>query len=111
VAVEREDSRTRARRARLAAARERRRKLDPEQVAREARMDEAAVDLELAWEQRGRAAEALLRAEVATGAAIDRLVAEGVSIGDIRLMTGLTSVELRRLRRLFADRSAAEPRA
>lgn len=42
----------RARDARLKAARERRLKLDPDQLARERRIDEASVDVEVAWEER-----------------------------------------------------------
>jgi len=44
--------RDRARESRLKAARERRLRLDPDQLAREKRIDEATVDIELAWEAR-----------------------------------------------------------
>jgi hypothetical protein len=42
----------RARERRLKAARERRLRLDPSQLVREKRIDEAAVDVEVAWEER-----------------------------------------------------------
>jgi len=47
-------ARNRARDARLKAAGERRLKLDPDQLAREQRIDEAVVDIEVAWERAAR---------------------------------------------------------
>jgi hypothetical protein len=47
--------RDRARESRLKAARERRLRLDPEQLARDRRIDEASVDVEVAWEERAQA--------------------------------------------------------
>jgi hypothetical protein len=44
--------RDRARERRLKDAQERRLRLDPDQLARERRIDEAAVDVEVAWEER-----------------------------------------------------------
>jgi len=49
--------RDRARQNRLKAARERRLRLDPDQLAREKRIDAATVDVELAWEARARPSE------------------------------------------------------
>ena len=62
----------RARDARLKAARERRLKLDPDQqLVRERRIDEASVDVEVAWEERAQAEQAVVDAEIAAAAAID----------------------------------------
>jgi hypothetical protein len=47
-AAQAQAGRDRARDARLKAARERRLKLDPDQLAREQRIDEASVDVEVA---------------------------------------------------------------
>lgn len=47
--------RNRARESRLKAARERWLRLDPDELAREERIDEATVDVELAWEARAEA--------------------------------------------------------
>ena len=70
-AVQAQAGRDRARDARLKAARERRLKLDPEQLARERRIDEASVDVEVAWEERAHAEQALADAELAAAAAIE----------------------------------------
>lgn len=55
--------RDRVRESRLKAALERWRQLDPQQLAREQRIDEATVDVELAWEARAEAARAKVAAE------------------------------------------------
>ena len=57
--------------------RERRLRLDPDQLAREQRIDEAAVDVEVAWEDRAAAEQAVADAEIAAAAAIERLLASG----------------------------------
>nr|WP_246056805.1 hypothetical protein [Nocardioides eburneiflavus] len=67
----------------LRAARERRLKLDPEQLARERRVEEASVDVEVAWEDRARAERAVADAEVAAAAAIERFVAERLAVKDV----------------------------
>jgi hypothetical protein len=96
--------RDRARESRLKAARERRRQLDPEQLAREQRIDEATVDVELAWEARAEAERALAAAEVAAGTAVQRLLSERLSMGDVVQLTGLGHPTVRRLRRTVAPR-------
>lgn len=98
--------RDRARDARLKAARERRLRLDPDQVAREQRIDEASVDVEVAWEERAQAEQAITEAEVATAAAIERLVAEKLTVKDIVHLTGLDQTTVRRLRQLGSDDEA-----
>ena len=102
-AAQAQAGRDRARDARLKAARERRLRLDPDQVAREQRIDEASVDVEVAWEERAQAEEAITEAEVATAAAIERLVAEKLTVKDIVHLTGLDQATVRRLRQLGTD--------
>lgn len=101
-AAQAQSGRDRARDARLKAARERRLRLDPDQVAREQRIDEASVDVELAWEERAQAEQAMTDAEVATAAAIERLVAEKLTVKDVVQLTGLDQATVRRLRQLVA---------
>lgn len=95
--------RDRARDARLKAARERRLKLDPDQLARERRIDEASVDVEVAWEERAQAEQAITDAEIAAAAAIERLLAERLAVKDVMQLTGLDQATVRRLRQLETD--------
>jgi hypothetical protein len=94
--------RDRARDARLKAARERRLRLDPDQLAREQRIDEAVVDVEVAWEARSEAEQAVAAAEVAaaTATALERLTAERFVVKDAVRLTGLDQATVRRLRQL-----------
>lgn len=101
-ATKAQHARDRARRNRLAAARERRRRLDPEQLAREQRIDEAVVDVELAWERRVAAEQAIHTEELAAGRAIERLLAERLTLADISRLTGLDHSLLRRLKSAIA---------
>ena len=96
-------SRDRARENRLRAARERRLRLDPDQLARDRRIDEAAVDVEVAWEERAAAQEAITYAEVAAAAAIERLLNERLAVEDVVELTGLDHATVRRLRRIGSD--------
>jgi hypothetical protein len=102
-AAQAQAGRDRARDARLAAARERRLKLDPDQLARERRIDEASVDVEVAWEERAQAEQAVADAEIAAAAAIERLVAERLAVKDVMQLTGLDQATVRRLRQLQTD--------
>jgi hypothetical protein len=97
--------RDRARETRLKAARERRMRLDPELLAREQRIDDATVDVELAWESRADAQRAVEAAEAAAGTAVDRLVDEGLSIARIVELTGVDQTTLRRLRQAKATQN------
>src|SRR3954452_20238915 len=81
--------RDRARESRLKAARERRLRLDPNQLAREQRIDEATVDVEVALEQRRKAEQAVTDAEVAAAAAIERLLDERLVVKHVVRLTGL----------------------
>jgi len=100
-AAQAQAGRDRARDARLKAARERRLKLDPDQLAREQRIDEASVDVEVAWEERAQAEQAMADADVA--AAIERLLAERLAVKDVVHLTGLDQATVRRLRQLESD--------
>ena len=102
-AAQAQAGRDRARDARLKAARERRLKLDPDQLARKRRIDEASVDVEVAWEDRARAEQAITDAEIAAAAAIERLVAERLAVKDVMQLTGLDQATVRRLRQLETD--------
>lgn len=95
--------RDRARGARLKTARERRRNLDPEQLVRERRIDEASVDVEVAWEERAKAEQAVVDAEVAAATAIEWLLSERLTFKDVVHLTGLDPATLRRLRQLGTD--------
>lgn len=102
-AAQAQAGRDRARDARLKAARERRLKLDPDQLARERRIDEASVDVEVAWEERAQAEQAVTDAEIAAAAAIERLLAERLAVKDVMQLTGLDQATVRRLRQLETD--------
>lgn len=99
-AAQAQQGRDRARDARLKAARERRLQLDPDQIARERRIDEAVVDVEVAWEERTDAERAVAEAEVMAAAAIERLAAEKLAVKDIVQLTGLDQATVRRLKQL-----------
>jgi len=102
-AAQAQAGRDRAREGRLKAARERRLRLDPDQLAREQRIDEAVVDVEVAWEARAEAEQAVKDAEVATAAAIERLLGERLAVKDVVQLTGLDQATVRRLRQLGTD--------
>ena len=106
-ATQAQAGRDRARDARLKAARERRLKLDPDQLARERRIDEASVDVEVAWEERSQAEQAITDAEIAAAAAIERLLAERLAVKDVIQLTGLDQATVRRLRQLETDSNDA----
>jgi len=107
-AAQAQAGRDRARDARLKAARERRLKLDPDQLARERRIDEASVDVEVVWEERAQAEQAVVDAEVAAAAAIERLLAEKLAVKDVVQLTGLDQATIRRLRQLDTDDGEGE---
>jgi hypothetical protein len=103
--------RDRARESRLKAARERRLRLDPDELAREQRIDEAAVDVEVAWEARAEAQRAMESSEGAAAAAMDRLMSERLSVADVVKLTGMDQATVRRLRRAKAalETASASP--
>lgn len=95
--------RDRARESRLKTVRERRLRLDPDQVAREQRIDEAAVDVEVAWDERAQAEQAINDAEISAATAVERLLAEKLAVKDVVQLTGLDQATVRRLRRFGGD--------
>jgi hypothetical protein len=97
-AAQAQAGRDRARESRLKAARERRRQLDQDQVAREQRIDEATVDVELAWEARADAERAVEAAEAAAATAVERLLGERLSVADVVRLVGLDRATVGRLR-------------
>ncbi len=97
-AAQAQAGRDRARERRLKAARERRRQLDPDQLAREQRIDVATVDVEVACESRAEAGRAKEAAEHAAAAAVEPLLSERLSITDVAKLTGLDLSTVRRLR-------------
>jgi len=99
-AAQAQAGRDRARDARLKAARERRLKLDPDQLAREQRIDEAVVDVEVAWEARSEAEQAVVAAEAEAATALERLLDEKLAVKDVVRLTGMDQATVRRLRQL-----------
>lgn len=102
-ATQAQAGRDRAREHRLRAARERRLRLDPDQLAREQRIDEAVVDVEVAWDARSDAEQAVLDAEVEAATAIERLLDEKLAVKDVVRLTGMDQGTVRRLRQLYAE--------
>jgi hypothetical protein len=100
-------SRQRAREQRLASARERRLRLDPDRLAREQRIDEATIDVEDAWEALTEAQAAVEAAELTVAAGIERLVAEKLTVAEVADLTGLDQATVRRLRQVKASTPAA----
>lgn len=95
-------ARNRSRENRLKAARERRLHLDPEQVERDKRIDEATVDVEVALEARAQAEREVGAAEAAAATAVERLLRERLSVRDVVKLTGVDQGTLRRLRQANA---------
>ena len=91
----RTSSRSKKRAALIEAARQRRRELDPEAVARERRIDEAIVDLEEAWHTRLDALERVGQAEEAVSEALRRLAAENLTVPSIAQIIRVDAAELR----------------
>lgn len=63
--------------------RERRLGLDPEQVARDQRVDEASADVETALEDVGEAQRQIELAELAAGTAVEGLLRERLSVRNV----------------------------
>jgi len=101
-AAQAQAGRDRARETQLKAARQRRLQLDPEQLAREQRIDEATVDVEVAWQARAKAERAVEAAEAAAATAVERLLVERLSVTNVVKLTGLDQPTVRRLRQLVA---------
>jgi hypothetical protein len=74
------------------------------------RIDEAAVDVEVAWDARAMAERAVIDAEIATAAAIERLLDERLAVMNVVQLTGLDHATVRRLRQLAADTNEVDSR-
>lgn len=83
------EARGRARDARLKAARDRRLRLNPDRLAPEQRIDEAAVDVGVAGRPRAAVLEAVGEAERVAAAAALRLLAERLSLDEVVRLVGL----------------------
>jgi hypothetical protein len=77
--------------------------LDPEQLAREQRIDEAVVDVEVAWEARSEAEQSVVDAEAVAATAIERLLGEKLAVKDVVRLTGMDQGTVRRLRQLYNE--------
>lgn len=75
-------------------------RLDPDQLAREQRIDEAVVDVEVAWEARSEAEQAVVAAEAEAATALERLLDEKLAVKDVVRLTGMDQATVRRLRQL-----------
>jgi hypothetical protein len=58
-------------------------------LARDQQIDEATVDVELAWEARAEAERVMEAAEVAAGTAVERLLGERLSVAEVVELTWL----------------------
>jgi hypothetical protein len=98
-------ARAKAREARIAKARERRLELDKGREARDARIDAAVADVYLALDERLEALQVAEQADLKMGAAIRRVLAEGVPLAQAAELTELTPNQVQKLRTLGDDRA------
>lgn len=98
------------RQAALARARERRLALDAERDARDRRVEEATAEVLVLVDARRDAERSLSELDAAIGAALRRLLGEGIGVRGVAGLVGLEPVEVRRRLRAStgAQRSAAE---
>ena len=102
--------RERARESRLKSARERRMRLDPDRVARDQRIDDAVVDVELAWEARAEAEGASRTPRARPRQRWSDSWPSGLSVKDVVRLTGLDQPTVRRLRQTRVAPMRARPR-
>lgn len=88
-----------ARQAALAKARQRRVELDRDRAARDSRIETAAADVFVQQQLRVDAEQAVARADVAIGAALRRLLTDGVAVEGAAQLCDLSETEVRRLTR------------
>lgn len=86
-------------------ARERRLALDAERRRRDERVDVAVADFDLAAADREAALSAVAACEVAMGAALAQVLAEGESVDRAAALCEVNASEVRRLTRLVPGRS------
>jgi hypothetical protein len=84
--------------ARIAKARQRRLELDKDKEARDARIDQAVVDVYLAQDERDDAAKLIEAAEAKMGAAIARILAEAVPMAQVAELTQLSVNQVQKLK-------------
>jgi hypothetical protein len=92
------------REARIAKAKRRRLELDKDKEARDARIDHAVADVYLALDERDDAAKLIEAAEAKTGAAIVRILAEGVVLAHVAELTELSVNQVQSSRRRRSSR-------
>jgi hypothetical protein len=97
--------------ARIAKARQRRLELDKDKEARDARIDQAAADVYLAQDERDDAAKVIEVADAKIGAAIKRMLAEGVPLAQVAELTELSVNQVQKLKAATgkSQESAAVP--
>lgn len=91
-----------ARQAALAKARQRRVALDRDRAARDGRIEAAAAEVFVQQQARFEAEQAVARADVAIGAALRRLLEDGVAVEGVAQLCELSETEVRRLVRTRA---------
>lgn len=90
--------------ARVERARQRRLELNKDREAKEARVDAAVADVYAAQEERDAAAALIEQADLSIGAAIVRILAEGVAISQVAELTGLSVNQAQRLKTAVSSR-------
>lgn len=86
------------REARIAKARQRRLELDKDRAARDARVDQAVADAYLAQDERAASARSVKAADVKIGAAIMRILAEGMPLAQAADLLELTANHAQKLK-------------
>jgi hypothetical protein len=86
------------REARIAKAKQRRLELDKDKEARDARIDQAVADVYLAQDERDEAAKVIEAADAKMGAAIMRILAEGVPMAQVAELTELSVNQVQKLK-------------
>jgi hypothetical protein len=84
--------------ARIAKAKQRRLELDKDKEARDARIDQAAADVYLAQDERDEAAKVIEAADAKIGAAVVRILAEGVPMAQVAELTELSVNQVQKLK-------------
>jgi hypothetical protein len=99
------------REARIAKAKQRRLELDKGKEARDARIDQAVADVYLAQDERDEAAKVIEAVDTKIGAAIVRILAEGVPMAQVAELTELSVNQVQKLKAATVEptETAREP--
>jgi hypothetical protein len=89
--------------ARIAKAKQRRLELDKDKEARDARIDQPVADVYLAQDERDGAVKVIEFAEAKMGQAIVRILAEGVPMGQVAELTGLSVNQMQNLKAVTVE--------